>query len=120
MFLRFTKRNGKADRVYRRAVFLNNSILVQHGDSIVAFAYLKAAEGSTGHYVIEVATDAAADCAEVSRYVKRFISNARKWEGTGFDRRRYEVKEVGRLDLDGFSIRKGAAQITPSHQQIIK
>jgi len=106
MFIRFTKKNGKADRVYRRAVFLNNSILVQHGDSIVAFAYLKAAEGSTGHYVIEVATDAAADCAEVSRYVKRFIGNAKKWEHTEFTKRRYDVRAVDRLDLSRFSIQR--------------
>ncbi len=106
MFLRFTKRNGKADRVYRRAVFLNNSILVQHGDSIVAYAYLKAAEGRTGHYVIEVATDAVADIDEVSRYVKRFIGNAKKWEDTEFTRRRYDVRAVDRMDLGMFSIQR--------------
>ena len=106
MFLRFTKKNGKADRVYRRAVFLNNSILVQHGDSIVAFAYLKAAEGSIGHYVIEVAKDAVTDSEEVSRYVKRFIGNAKKWETTEFTKRRYDVKAVNGLDLSRFSIQR--------------
>ena len=106
MFLRFTKKNGKADRVYRRAVFLNNSTLVQHGDSIVAFVYLKAAEGSTGHYVIEVATDTASECEEVVRYVKRFIGNAKKWEHTEFTKRRYDVRAVDRFDLSRFSIQR--------------
>lgn len=109
MFLRFTKKNGKADRVYRRAVFLNDSILVQHGDCIVAFAYLKSAEGSVGHYVIEVASDGVTDCEEISRYVKRFIGNAKKWENGGFGRRRYEVKVVERLRLDMFSIQRKTA-----------
>lgn len=106
MFLRFTKRNGKADRVYRRAVFLNNTILVQHGDSIVAFAYLKTIDGSIGHYVIEVVRDDGLDSKDVASYVKRFIGNAQKWENDGFARRRYEVKVVERLCLDMFSIKK--------------
>ena len=109
MFLRFTKKNGKADRVYRRAVFLNNSVLVQHGGSIVAFAYLKAADATIGRYVIEVAKAAEGkevDCEEVCRYVKRFIGNARKWENDGFPRRRYEVKTVDQFDISMFSIQK--------------
>lgn len=106
MFLRFTKRNGKADRVYRRAVFLNNSILVQHGDDIVAFAYLKTAEGSVGHYVIEVAANNDADSEEVSRYVKRFIGNAKKWETMEFSKRRYDVRTVESLKIESFSIQR--------------
>lgn len=106
MFLRFTKKNGEADKIYRRAVFLNNSVLVQHGDSIVAFAYLKEAEGNVGRYIIEVALDVGTSEEEVSRYVKRFIGNAKKWENGGFARRHYEVKTVERLSLDMFSIQK--------------
>ena len=106
MFLRFTKRNGNADKEYRRAVFLNNTILVQHGDSIVAFAYLKTIEGSIGHYVIEVVRNDGVNDKEVASYVKRFIGNAQKWENDGFARRRYDVKTVERLRLDMFSIQK--------------
>ncbi len=109
MFLRFTKRNGKADRVYRRAVFLNDTILVQHGDDIVAYAYLQSASGNTGHFVIEVTAGAGGervDCEEVVRYVKRFIGNAGKWERSAFARRTYEVNAVDRLDMGIFSLCK--------------
>jgi len=115
MFLRYTKKNGNADRVYRRAVFLNNSVLVQHGDGIVAFAYLKSSEGSLGRYVIEVASvsnGGAVDCEEVSRYVKRFIGNSKKWESAGFTKRRYETKVVSTLAIDAFSIKRMVSEQT--------
>ena len=40
MFVRFTKRNGNPNRVYRRAVAINGTYLVQEGNNIVAYAYL--------------------------------------------------------------------------------
>lgn len=93
MFVRFTKRSGDPNRVYRRAVAINGTFLVQHGDKIVAYARcenknaLKDNTDKCPIYKIWVSSDD----EELIRYVKRFIGNSAKWENENYKRRIYQV-----------------------------
>jgi len=108
MFVRFTKRNGNPNRVYRRAVAINGTYLVQEGNDIVAYAYL------SNKHALKMGTEKKPiykcfiigngdKCADVERYIKRFIGNSAKWENETYKKRVYDcicVTQEGLNDTD--------------------
>jgi len=95
MFVRFTKRNGNPNRVYRRAVAINGTYLVQEGNNIVAYAYLSNKTnlqmGTAKCPVYRCVIIGDGDkCADVERYIKRFIGNSAKWENETYKKRVYD------------------------------
>lgn len=95
MFVRFTKRNGNPNRVYRRAVAINGTYLVQEGNDIVAYAYLSNKTslqmGTAKCPVYRCVIIGDGDkCADVERYLKRFIGNSAKWENETYKKRVYD------------------------------
>ena len=105
MFVRFTKRGGNPNRVYRRAVAINGTYLVQEGDKIVAYARLKnrcnLKDGTDKYPVYKCFIVGDGDkTTEVERYLKRFIGNSAKWENETYKRRVYECIGVTQDALD--------------------
>ena len=93
MFVRFTKRGGDPNRVYRRAVAINGTYLIQNGDEIVAYARCEnknALKDNADKYPIYKIWVSSGD-EELVRYVKRFIGNSAKWENENYKRRMYKV-----------------------------
>ena len=100
MFVRFTKRKGNPDVVYRRAVAINGTYLVQEGDDIVAYAMLRNREkvesGEDKYPMYRIWVVVCNHTSELERYVKRFIGNSGKWEHEDYKRRIYNVTYVGK------------------------
>lgn len=103
MFVRFTKRKGSPDVIYRRAVAINGTYLIQEGDDIVAYAMLRNREKvESGEDKYPMYRIWVVDCnhiSELERYVKRFIGNSGKWEHEDYRRRIYNVTYV---EKEGF------------------
>ena len=95
MFVRFTKRKGSPDVIYRRAVAINGTYLVQEGDEIVAYAILtnqvRLLECDDKYPKYRIWVMECDHTEELERYVKRFIGNSAKWEQENYKRRFYDV-----------------------------
>lgn len=104
MFVRFTKRNGNPDVVYRRAVAINSTYIVQEGDDIVAYGMLrnrkKVESGEDKYPMYRIWVVDCNHTTELERYVKRFIGNSGKWEHEDYRRRIYNVIYVDREKLN--------------------
>lgn len=83
--------------IYRRAVAVNNTYLVQDNNDIVAYGYLMSLDRSANaRYKVYVAnTDNSEYNKEIERYIKRFIGNSAKWEHQIINRRTYSVTLMG-------------------------
>lgn len=104
MFVRFSKRNGDANKVYRRAVAINNTYLVQDGNDIVAYGKLKEITDKLSIYEILIK-----DCDkkdDYERYMKRFIGNSIKWDDKQETKRRKYKVGYGDLTKMNFQIVK--------------
>lgn len=105
MFVRFSKRSGNPNRVYRRAVAINGTYLVQDGNDIVAYAYLsnqlalKMGREKNPIYKCVIIGDGD-KCADVERYLKRFIGNSAKWENETYKKRVYDCVCVTQESLN--------------------
>ena len=108
MFVRFSKRQGDSDKIYRRGVSLNNTYLIQDGNDIVAYAYLKKVDGNINIYSLQIVGDKnKKQTKDIERYTKRFIRNSQKWESdTIKQRRKYNVKYVQEIKHDKIKITK--------------
>lgn len=90
MFVRFSKKNGSSNPVYRKAVAINNTYLIQEGDIYMAYAFLCENKDKSIYkiYINGVQNEHTKD---IERYTKRFIGNSLKWEKQASRRNKYEV-----------------------------
>lgn len=103
MFVRFSKKNGSSNPVYRKAVAINNTYLIQEGNTYMAYAYLHNAS-SNPVYRIFINGSSDEHTKDIERYTKRFIGNSFKWEKQESKRRKYEVHYIEKDFMEGFTI----------------
>lgn len=97
MFLRFSK--GKYDsnnvRLFRKCVFLGDSVVMEYGDKIVGAAKLHEENEKCFDYDVVVAKRCELGAASIARFIKDMIGKSNKFtENPSTKRRKYYVEEV--------------------------
>ena len=105
MFLRFSKGQFKNnnERLFRKCVFLGDSLVMEYGDKIVCVAKLHKETETFCDYDIIVAKNCELCGAKIARYVKDMIGKSNKFtQNPSTKRRKYYVEMV---DCDALPIK---------------
>ena len=98
MFLRFSKTADiKQNRIkkYRKAIFLDDSVVMEYGTDIVGAARLQHENEKNLQYIIVVAKNCELGSASIARFIKDMIGKSNKFSDNPTSKRRqYFVDEV--------------------------
>ena len=102
MFIRFSKGdfNEEQKRLYRKCVFVGNSLVMEYGDSIVGIAQLHEETPKCLDYDVVVAKNSPLGGKVIARYIKDMIGKSNKFsESPSTKRRKYCVEEIECVSL---------------------
>lgn len=108
MFLRFSKGQFDQDKVrlYKKCVFLGDSLIMEYGNNIVGIAKLHEETKRCFDYDVIVAAKCPLGAAAIARNIKDMIGKSNKFTINPTDKRRkYYVEEID-------------AEVLPIHAQI--
>lgn len=108
MFLRFSKGQFDKDkvRIYKKCVFLGDSLIMEYGDKIVGIAKLHEETDKCFDYDVIVAAGCSLGATSIARNIKDMIGKSNKFTTNPTNKRRkYYVEEVN-------------ADVLPIHAQI--
>ena len=97
MFLRFSKGKYVSGnvRLFRKCVFLGDSVVMEYGDKIVGAAKLHKEDEKCFDYDVVVAKRCELGAASIARFIKDMIGKSNKFvENPSAKRRKYYVEEV--------------------------
>ena len=97
MFLRFTKGqyDSKKVRMYRKCVFLGNSVVMEYGDKIIGVAKLHEETEKILDFDVIVAGKSPISAEKIARYIKDMIGRSNKFTANpSTKRRKYYVEEI--------------------------